>query len=54
MKITSAYANKLLKSLADEKILLGGPGSVIPHLRCRCRRGTGHPRNMTIPPFLRR
>ena len=43
MKITSAYANKLLK-VWRTKILLGGPGSVIPHLRCRCRRGTGHPK----------
>ncbi len=43
MKMTSAYANKLLKNLADEKVLLDSKGICIPHLRCRRRRGTGHP-----------
>ena len=43
MKMTSAYANKLLKSLTDEKSYWEAKEADIPHLRCRRRRGTGHP-----------
>ena len=43
MKMTSAYANKLLKSLADEKSYWTNKEEASRTLRCCRQRGTSHP-----------
>ena len=53
MKITSAYANKLLKSLTDENPT-GRPRKRHPALTLPLSARNRSSRNMTTPPFLRR